>query len=211
MGGNFQENGILNCSPLEGYNVASIKNDGININNNLLKNTYFTSNPSAYCIVDNTRLFQGLPTIKINQIGNTSNVYRGYSQSLPGLLPNETITASVWIYREKDSTFDGSYEMRVYQSHNDGSATNWAGFAPSLANWPTDKWIKVQRTYILDSNLSSAVFNLNVVKNGTYWIAAPKVEYGNIATPWCPAPSDYFFPQLEVLTNPIETNNIYEI
>lgn len=210
MGANVNKNGVIDCSPIENYNVASILQDDINVGENLLKNTYFTSDISAYCTVDNARTFQGLPSVKISQSGNESNVYRGYSQTLTQLQPGDTVTASVWIYREAGSTFDGGFEIRLYQYHNDGT-TNWSGFSPSLSNWPVDTWIQVKKTYILDPNLNSPVFSLNIVKNGTYWFAAPKVEYGSIATPWSPAPSDNMGPTLSTIINPIELNTFYEI
>lgn len=129
-----------------------------------------------------------MPTIKISTTGNTSNSYRGYFQTIPNLKAGDVVTVSAYIYRNSNHGIDGTCEMRLFQSHNDSSAYNWSGFFPGITEtaWPYNKWKKVEKTYTLDSNLKDGILNFNVTKNGTYWLAAPKVEYGNKSTPFIP-------------------------
>lgn len=207
--------GVMNLSIIENDCVPKIYKEDISLNTNILKNTFWTTNPSTYAVIDPDRTFYGLPSVKISQSGNTSNVYRGYTQTVEGVKSGDVVTASVWLYREVGSAFDSSFEMRIYQNHNDGSATNWTGFVPSLSSWTPGEWFKVEKTYTLDLNLSAAIFSMNVVKNGTYWFAAPKVEFGNKSTPWMPNETDSIYKQLNLenltYTTPAMANNFIEL
>lgn len=137
-----------------------------------------------YAVEDTTHiLWEGVPVLKLSQSGNTSTVYRGFSQTLYGLKAGDVVTLSAWIYTENKAGFDSGSEFRIYQTHNDGSANNWAGIS-WLSSQVDGKWCFHKKTYTLDSTLSTAVLNFNVVKNGTYWVTGLKVEYGDIATPY---------------------------
>ena len=156
-------------------------------NANILTNSDFSSSAqSGKAYRDESKFFKGLPTFKIDVNGATSNTYTGYAANVKNVKPGDTITASAWVYTDNVNSIDGSCEWRVYQTHTDDSANNWSGFydRSKLIN---GKWSFVSKTYILDKNMATAVFNFNVVKNGTYWIGCPKVEYGTSATPWCPS------------------------
>lgn len=146
--------------------------------------------------------------MKISAIGKTENIYAGYTQDIPNLEAGDTVTVSAYVYRKSDHGIDEGCEMRLYQIHNDSSANNWSGFSPGLSetSWPFNKWIKVEKTYILDSNFKQGVLSFNITKNGTYWLAAPKVEYGNKSTLFIP---DGISAQTEQA--PSFANEFYEI
>ena len=144
----------------------------------------FSANPELGITIDNsTHPFNLGPIYKISQSGNTSKVYRGLSYAIPNLKAGDVISMGCWIYTEDKSSLDSGSELRVYQEHNDGSAINWNGIN-WLATHTDGKWCYYSRQYTLDSNLSSAIFNVNVVKNGTFWITGIKVEYGSTTTPF---------------------------
>lgn len=144
----------------------------------------FSANPELGITIDNTtHPFNLGPIYKLSQSGNTSKVYRGLSYAIPNLKAGDVISMCCWIYTEDKSSLDSGSELRVYQQHSDGSATNWNGIG-WLANHTDGKWCYYSRQYTLDSNLSSAIFNVNVVKNGTFWITGIKVEYGSTITPF---------------------------
>lgn len=140
----------------------------------------------TYAVEDTTHvLWEGVPVLKLSQSGNTDTVYRGFSQTLYGLKAGDVVTLSAWIYTENKAGFDSGSEFRIYQTHTDGSANNWAGIS-WLSSQVDGKWCFHKKTYTMDSTLSQAVLNFNVVKNGTYWVTGIKVEYGDIATPYSP-------------------------
>lgn len=150
-----------------------------NINDNLLP--AFPANASNGVSIDNTtHPFPGATVYKLTQSGNESNVYKGIDYTIPELKAGDLVTLSCWIYTENKASLDNGAELRIYQIHTD-STTNWSGI-----NWRSShvdgEWQFYSKTYTLDSNLSQAHFNCNVVRNGTYWITGIKVEYGDTAT-----------------------------
>ena len=70
-----------------------------------------------YVFIDNTKIFNGSPTIKITASNFTSNSYKGWTSiDLKNYLtPGEKYTASVWIYIPTENGIDTGYEGRIYQ------------------------------------------------------------------------------------------------
>lgn len=122
------------------------------------------------------------PIYKLSQSGNTSNVYRGLAETVAGVKPGDIISLSCWIYTENKASLDSGAELRCYQTKSGGS-TNWSGIS-WISSQIDGKWCYHSRQYTLDSDMTSTVFNANVVKNGTYWITGIKVEYGSMTTDW---------------------------
>ena len=163
---------------------------------NLIEDSIFSANiTSSYVYRDSSRLFNGKPSLRITRSGATSYTYIGWERTVTNVKAGDTIYASAWVYIEDPSSIDSGCEWRVYQTHNDGTANNWSGWYSSSL-FKKDTWVRVGRSYTLDTNLSSAIFSMNVVKNGTYWIAEPKVEFGTKPTTWCPHTSDSMYTSL---------------
>lgn len=161
-------------------------------NENLVNNSDFSNLSTTGTVIrDDTVLFHGHSTCKINRTGATANTYTGWtSQNLfSRLTPDTKVTVSVWMYRETTHGIDAGCEWRMYQRYNNDASTDWTGFFSS-ANWPIGEWKKFTYTYTVRSDISSAYLNFNVVKNGTYWFAEPKIEVGEIATSWTPSSTD---------------------
>lgn len=153
--------------------------------NNLVSNWV---NGSTYAVRDNTMTCNGLPSLKINQTGNTSNVYRGWSQDITSRVSaGETVTLSFYMYTADKSTIDNGVELRIYQVLTTGT-TDWTGIGWSSSVHVDGKWIKYTKTYTLSTNLKTAIANLQVVKNGVFWVSGIKVEKGSVATPY----TDYY-------------------
>ena len=159
---------------------------------NLVNNSDFSNLTTTGAVIrDDTVLFHGHSTCKISRTGATSNTYTGWSSQnlFPRLTPGAKVTVSVWMYRESTHGIDAGCEWRMYQRYNNDTSTDWTGFFSS-ANWPVGEWKKFTHTYTVRSDVSSAYLSFDVVKNGTYWFAEPKVEIGEIATSWAPSSTD---------------------
>ena len=172
-----------------------LDNNGFGNPNLIEDSSFLTDATSGSVYRDSSRLFNGRPTLKITRSGATSLTYTGWSRTVTNVKAGDTIYASAWVYIEDPSSIDSGCEWRVYQTHNDGTANNWSGWYSSSL-FKKDTWVRVGRSYTLDTNFSSAVFNMNVVRNGTYWIAEPKVGFGTKPATWCPHTSDSLYTSL---------------
>ena len=172
---------------------------------NLVNNSDFSNLATTGTVIrDETVLFHGHPTCKISRTGATSNTYTGWSSQdlFSRLTPGTKVTVSVWVYRENTHGIDSGCEWRMYQRYNNGASTDWTGFY-SASDWPIGEWKRFTRTYTIRSDVSGAFLNFNIVKNGTYWLAEPKVEIGEKATSWSPSVTD-------TLTTTMDLNSTIE-
>ena len=188
-------------------------------NGNILKNTdTFKGWDLQSGSLDNTHQLNGHSSGKIEISGLTSN---GYNAVLNVVLnkssttniaddpclnelikPGDVITCSMWVYLPLDHGIDNGVERRIYQSSNSGGSTDWTG----LNGYGVEgKWVLLKRTYTIREDLGQAVFNVNVVRNGKYWVSSPKIEFGKDATVWTNKPStfkddNYFYNEAEYMT-----------
>lgn len=148
-----------------------------------------------YVYKDSTKTLNGAPTIRITASDFTSNSYKGWtSVSLKNYLtPGNKYTVSIWIYMPSDNNVDIGCEWRLYQRYNDGNSTDWTGFWPNLNNIPKDTWVRYSSVYTIRDDMTDVYFNMNVVRNGTYWISEPKIEVGEIATSYIPNSIDSIY------------------
>lgn len=166
-------------------------------NGNILKNsgTFNGWSKSAVCSIDNTHTIFGNDSLKISATGNTSSIYSGVSLPLTSentninciLRAGDVVTFSAWIYTPSDASIDYGREIRIYQSSNSGGSTIWGPYISGSTE--TDKWVLWKATYTLREDLAAATLNFNIVRNGTYWISSPKLEYGDQATRWTDTPA----------------------
>lgn len=148
-----------------------------------------------YVYKDSTKTLNGAPTIRITASDFTSNSYKGWtSVSLKNYLtPGNKYTVSIWIYMPSDNNIDVGCEWRLYQRYNDGNNTDWTGFWPNLSNIPKDTWVRYSSVYTIRDDMTDVYFNMNVFRNGTYWISEPKIEAGEIATSYIPNSIDSIY------------------
>ena len=174
------------------YRLAGPGQENLVPNSNY--NNYTATPNSAGASLDSSVLWNGMPTLKLSQSGNTTNVYRGFSVNiLNSLTKGEKYTMTVYAYVKDKSLLDSGMEVRIYQRRANGASTLWGNLRYSLVN---NSWVKIQGTYTIDTNATSAVVNMQIVKNGTVWFSPVKVEKGSIATPWCPNPADALYSAL---------------
>lgn len=154
-------------------------------------NNYTTTPTSSGVSLDYSVLWNGMPTLKLSQSGNTSNVYRGFGVNiLNSLTKGEKYTMTVYAYTKDKSLLDSGMEVRIYQQRANGASTLWGNLSYSLIN---NSWVKIQGTYTIDTNATNAIVNMQIIKNGTVWFSPVKVEKGSVATPWVPNPSDALY------------------
>lgn len=188
-------------------------------NGNILKNTdTFEGWDLQSGSLDNTHQLNGHSSGKIEISGLTSN---GYNAVLNVVLnksstanisddpclnelvkPGDVVTCSMWVYLSSDYGIDNGAERRIYQSSNSGGSTDWT---PLNGHGVEGTWALLKRTYTIRDDLGSAVFNVNVVRNGKYWVSSPKIEFGKDATVWTNKPStfkddNYFYNEAEYMT-----------
>ena len=150
---------------------------------------------NEYVFIDTSKTFNGAPTIKITANGFTSNSYKGWnSVNLKNYLtPGAKYTVSIWVYVPSNNGIDIGWEWRMYQKYNNGNSTDWTGFYPSVSSVPKDTWVKYSKVYTVRDDMTAAYFNMNVIRNGTYWISKPKIEAGEIATSYVPNSIDSIY------------------
>lgn len=154
------------------------------VESNLLSGNYGTS---TYTTIDNTtHPFPGMGTIyKISASGKTSNIYTGLSENISSRTSaGDTVTLSFWIYCENKDGVDQGTELRIYRTYSDGTSTSWGPTVNWKSTYVNNTWMHYSLTYTFEANCTGRIFNMNLIRNGTIWLAGMKVEFGNVATPF---------------------------
>ena len=171
---------------------------------NLARNSAFldSEKPTKYWVLasratlDETRKLNNHPSIKIEVTGITENKYYGMSnQYLPdstnSFLIGDTYTYSCWYYVEDVSTFDLTFRIRI-RGIVEGSTSSTT--IDDLSIRPEDliqgKWTRISKTMTFAVNATNCQVQACVRKNGTIWVTDVKLEKGDKATDWTPAPED---------------------
>jgi hypothetical protein len=147
--------------------------------------------------VDTTFMFNNHPTLKINATGNTEFKWQGrINYYLPTrditFTTGTTFTMSAWYYVEDKTTFDNGFVLE-FKGHkpNTTNANTIMSNVISLEQIIEGKWTKITKTVTIDSDYSECSIYPYVRQNGTVWFADLKLEEGDKATSWTPAPEDY--------------------
>ncbi|MEW8993119.1 hypothetical protein [Clostridium sp.] len=131
----------------------------------------------------------GNNSAKISLNGLTTNAYTNISLNdidTSLFVEGEIYTYSLWAYTPDTNSIDGRYEVGLVM-FKDGEATEWNSTEIPFVN---GKWVKATKTFTMRKGFTKLSFRMNVVKNGTIYYSSPKVEKGNKATDWTPAPED---------------------
>lgn len=147
--------------------------------------------------VDTDRTFNGHPTIKVCNTGLTGNRWYGLiTRYLPqkptSILAGETWTVSCYYYVEDASTIDGEFALEVKGIKEGATSDSSIGGATSLksSNTVEGAWTKIKKTFTATEDYSNCFVYAWISRNGTVWFADFKLEKGNKATDWTPAPED---------------------
>ena len=167
---------------------------------NLLKNSNFVNGITNWKIagaktmvsVDSSFEFNGHNTLKVAVTGQTSDKWTGaLSNHLTGLKTGEIFTVSCWYYVEDKSTFDSSIAIELKgRKVGASSDSGVAKLEVVTANIVEGKWVRLVSTGKLTADFENIYAYPWVRRNGTAWFADIKLEKGNKATDWTPAPED---------------------
>ena len=174
------------------------------IGRNLVPNSAFINGSSKWQLaegvsIDNTVTFNGHPTVKADIKGLTSPRWLGcMNYNLSGSNGNnfssgDTISISCWYYVKDKSTFDDLIGLELKGRKSAGTdEVVIMGIKTYDSMHPLEegKWVKLAYTKTLDADYINCCVRAFVSKNGTAWFTDFKVEYGNEATSWTPAPED---------------------
>lgn len=194
---------------VEASEVSSIVNTEVNKiqigGRNLIRETRnFTSDSSRkngwwnesgrYTITESAS--DGCYVAHCSASGLTSNSIKSIYSSKAPCKTGETVTISVWVKVTDKNTWDYQYPyiFEVYDST--GTRVQFQDVNTTLANTnkPTvvsGQWFLLTSTHqITHANASVVGVRLTLFKNGEIFFKLAKIEKGNKATDWTPAPED---------------------
>ena len=100
----------------------------------------------------------------------------------------KSYTAQANFYTEDSSAIDGSgVVFGIYFYTSDGSSFGTFSKKVSFTN---NQWVYESITAVAPQNAAYVAIVIGAYRNGTFWMAHPKLEEGDIATEWSLAPED---------------------
>ena len=182
------------------YSLAIAGADGYSHNYNLIRNSAFIYGTKNWTLgtnvtLDETKTFNGHPSVKSSQTGLTEDKWRG---CINHCLPNnptdfktgETYTYSCYYYIEDKSTFDSSISMQIKGKDSTGSEFVVDNVSVSTNNIAEDKWTRISKTFTFTKDYYNCCVRVHVTRNGTAWFTDFKLEEGSRATKWVACPED---------------------
>lgn len=100
----------------------------------------------------------------------------------------KSYTAQANFYTKDSSAIDGSgviLGIYFYTSDN-----NSVGTFRKKVSFTNNQWVYESITAVAPQNSAYVSIVIGAYRNGTFWMAHPKLEEGDVATPWSPAPED---------------------
>ena len=172
---------------------------------NLIKNSAFINGISGWVhvsnssqlILDNSVKLNGHPSIKILNTGLTQNYWFGvktYSNLVDSTIyKGVTYTLSCWYYVKDKTTIDSNLTLQIkgkkVNATGESSIPNAAVIA-APKDITEEKWTKISVTFTPTETFVDCCARVHFDKNGTAWVTDFKLEKGNKATDWTPAPED---------------------
>lgn len=101
---------------------------------------------------------------------------------------DKSYTAQANFYTKDSGAIDGSgviLGIYFYTSDN-----NSVGTFRKKVSFTNNQWVYESITAVAPQNATYVSIVIGAYRNGKFWVAQPKIEEGNIATPWCLNPSD---------------------
>lgn len=162
---------------------------------NLQKNTSFYNQLNDWTkgdswSVDNDFIYKTTNTVKFSRTGLTSDsvqfLYSGNDKIK--CEAGQIFTVQCNFYTKDKSKIDGSgISLGIWFYDKSGAKTNSSS---SVVTFVDNKWVYKEFTATAPTNSAYVAIVIPARRNGEFWIAQPKIEEGNIATPWCLNPSD---------------------
>ena len=161
----------------------------LQLNTSFYNNLYDWSRGSNYS-VDTEFQYKGTNSVKFTRTGLTADsiqyLYSGWNK-IPCTV-GKSYTAQANFYTKDSSAIDGSgviFGIYFYTSDN----TN-AGTFRKKVSFVNNKWVYETVTAVAPENAAYVAIATGVYRNGTFWMAQPKLEEGDVATDWSLAPED---------------------
>lgn len=223
MSAKFNKNGIVSCTPIDGYDKVSILKNDIVVGENLVGNSNnfngWIAESGWTSSIDSD---DGFTVYSFSRTGATSNTWVRIIPTLkidPNDYPNG-ITVSLDIKTPDVSAINQTCigSLQTYQAL--GERVGW--FEPSwdLSKVVNNQWTRISYTftqselkiiYYSGTTLSYTQFSFQLVQNGDIFIKKIKIEEGSKATPWCPNPADGFGNTPSTYKNPIYAKDFIEL
>ena len=140
--------------------------------------------------VDNTFIYETTKTAKFSRTGLTSDSVQYLYSGNNDIECNaaQTFTAQCNFYTKDKSKIDGSgvsLDIWFYNASG-GIVDNFT----SNVTFVDNEWVYKEITATAPTNSAYVAIVISANRNGEFWIAQPKIEEGNISTPWCLNPKD---------------------
>lgn len=162
---------------------------------NLQLNSSFYNSLKSWVRGDNYSVDTGFQykltnTVKFTRSGLTADsiqwLYSG-SNIIPCTV-GKSYAAQANFYTKDYSTIDGSgviFGIYFYTSDN-----NSAGTFRNKVSFIDNQWVHETITAVAPENAVYVAIVIGAYRNGTFWMAHPKLEEGDVATEWSLAPED---------------------
>lgn len=164
---------------------------------NFIKNSNFYIGSSYWGLtsvatVDTSFKYNSHNTLKLSRLGATTDNWYGVQQTLScDCSQGKIYTASCYYYIDDISKLDYgfAFETKGKTSSGDVAIASYPTFIAATA--VSKKWTKISYTFTINRNDLTSIFAYPWIKrNGIVWFADFKLEEGNQATSWSPAPED---------------------
>lgn len=155
---------------------------------------YLSSYSSGTIAVDNSVVFNGKPTLKINPSSSTtsSGATSAYNNSV-NLTSGKTYCYSCWIRSTVEDSWDYS-SLGHFQTWTSSASHNRSALTYIMPNVPANKWVQVAQTFVPSANCEFRSFFIYFANTSqSIWVADIKLEEGSVPTPWIPNSGDSSF------------------
>lgn len=223
MSAKFHKNGVINCTPIDGYDKVSILKNDIVVGENLVGNSNnfngWIAESGWTSSIDSD---DGFTVYSFSRTGATSNTWVRIIPTLkvdPNDYPNG-ITVSLDIKTPDVSAINQTCigSLQTYQAS--GERVGWFEPLWDLSKVVNNQWTRLSYTFSQSAlkinhasgtTLSYTQFSFQLVQNGNISIKRIKIEEGLKATPWCPNPADGFGNTPDIYKNPIYSKDFIEL
>ena len=134
---------------------------------------------------------EGYTSACITATNNDKQRYGGIKKILatPKFKPDEEYTVSAWVFISSEVAMDAGATLEVKGRLIEEDRELPIG-GVDISAIEKDKWVYVHGTFTVTKNFDGVHAYFYVTKNGKYKVAKGKIEKGNKATDYTPAPED---------------------
>lgn len=167
-------------------------------NVNLQRNSDF-SNDFSYWVaqsgwtVNTENQFEEVNSAQFSRTEATSNSARDLYSAAQTIPANagEYYTASAYFYTDNADGIDANVSFGFWYYDEDNSPVIPTGQTTSLTvSFTNNRWVRHSITAIAPENTAYIAMYVIAYRNGTFYVAKPQLEKGNVVTDWKLAPED---------------------